>query len=96
KKEGDFSRRSLAHYQELLERDFVLQDLRTFKCAPHFLENPRLYSLYPDLACQLAEKIFTNDGRPRRKTYQILVETVRSKTSLWQLVRDFRQGKGAI
>lgn len=96
KKEGDFSRRSLAHYQELLERDFVLQDLRTFKRAPHFLENPRLYSLYPDLACQLAEKIFTNDGRPRRKTYQILVETVRSKTSLWQLVRDFRQGKGAI
>lgn len=96
REKGDFSRQTFAAYQELLEQNFVLRDLKTFRRAPDFLENPRLYGLYPELACGLAEKIFTNDGRPRQNTYRLVKETLRGKTSLWQLVRDFRQGKSAL
>ncbi len=96
KKEGDFSAKSLSYYQELLDQDFILKDLKTYQRAPHFLENPRLYNLYPKLICDLAERIFTNDGKPREKAWRLLKEEIKGKTSLWQITRDLMQAKGAI
>jgi electron transfer flavoprotein-quinone oxidoreductase len=96
KQKGDFSAGSLAHYQELLEQSYVLKDLRTFKKAPHFLENRRIYTTYPELACSFMEKIFTSDGQPRKSTWQLLRETMRGKVSLWQIILDFLKGKRAI
>jgi len=95
KQKADFSAKSLAHYQKLLEQSFVLKDLKTFKKAPHFLENPRIYSVYPELACELAEKIFTNDGKPRKKSWQLLTEAMKGKTSLSQIACDLMKVRGA-
>jgi len=96
KQKGDFSARSLAYYQELLEQNFVLKDLKTFSKAPRFLENPRIYTTYPELACNLAERLFTSDGKPRKRIWQLLRESKRGKISLWQMARDLMQGKEAI
>ena len=96
KKIGDFSRKSLSSYPKLLKQSFVLKDLKTFKKAPHFLENPRIYKQYPELACDLAEKIFTNDGRPRKKIWKLLRESKNRKISFWQIVRDLMRMKGAL
>ncbi len=96
KQKEDFSASSLAYYQELLEQSFVLKDLNTFRKAPHFLENPRIYRTYPELVCSLAEKMFINDGKPRKKTWQLLRESMKGRVSLWQMVRDLMRGKGAI
>ncbi len=80
----------------VLKESFVLRDLQTFKKAPHFLENPRLYSLYPELACDLAEKLFTNDGKPRKKVWQLLNESIKDRTSLWQMACDLIRGARAL
>jgi electron transfer flavoprotein-quinone oxidoreductase len=96
KERGDFSANSLAYYRELLEKSYVLKDLKTFKKASHFLENPRVYTTYPELACNFAEKIFTSDGQPRKRTWQLFREAMKGKVSLWQLARDLMQGKEAI
>lgn len=96
KQKGDFSANSLAYYGELLAQSFVLKDLKTFSKAPHFLENQRIYSAYPQLACNLAEKIFTSDGRPRKRAWQLLRETMKGKISLWQMACDLIQGRKAI
>lgn len=96
KKTGDFSKQSLAHYPELLKRSFVLEDLKTFKKAPLLLENPRFYCQYPELACELAEKIFTNDGIPRKKFWKMFRESQRGRISLWQMIRDLLRIKRAI
>lgn len=96
KKTGDFSKQSLAHYPELLEQSFVLKDLKTFKKAPLLLENPRFYRQYPELACELAEKIFTNDGMPRKKFWKMFRESQRGRISLWQMIRDLFRIKKAI
>jgi electron transfer flavoprotein-quinone oxidoreductase len=96
KQKGDFSARSLACYQELLEQSFVLKDLKTFSKAPHFLENRRIYTTYPELACSLAEKMFISDGKPRKRAWQLFREAKKGKISLWQIARDLMQGKGAI
>jgi len=96
KERGDFSAKSLSCYQELLEQSFVLKDLKTFRKAPRFLDNPRIYSSYPELACDLAERIFTNDGKPRRKIWHLLRETMKGRISLRQIAFDLIRGKGAI
>ena len=96
KKSGDFSEKSLSCYPELLKESFVLEDFEAFKKAPRFLENPRVYSLYPQLACDLAEKIFTNDGKPRKKIWKLLKQSMRDRVSFWQMVRDLIQIKRSL
>lgn len=96
KEEGDYSRESLSIYRNLLAQTFVLQDLETFKGAPHFLDNPRLYTTYPDLICGLAEKIFTVDGKPKKKVSQLVREGLKGKVSLRHLIRDGISGARSI
>lgn len=88
KSKGDYSRKSLAHYKTLLEKSFVLQDLKHFQQAPHFLAIPRLYKLYPEIACGVVERIFKVDGQPRKKFLSLGGEVIKGKVSLWQLVKD--------
>jgi len=96
KKIGDFSKKSLALYSGLLEQSFVLQDLKTFEKAPHLLENPRFYSQYPELACELAEQILSNDGRPRKQFWKLFRDSRKEKISLLQMIRDLFQIKRSI
>ncbi|MCD6568182.1 MAG: FAD-dependent oxidoreductase [Dehalococcoidia bacterium] len=96
KEKGDFSRESLSTYQKLLEESYVLKDLKTFKKAPHFLENPHIYNLYPELACDLARRIFIGDGQPRKTTWNTLRGSLKGKASLLQILPDLWWGKGAI
>jgi len=96
KQKGDFSRKSLSSYPELLKESFVLKDLETFQKAPRFLENPRIYSLYPELACALAEKIFTNEGKPRKKLWKMFKEAMDDRVSFWQIARDLIKIKRSL
>jgi electron transfer flavoprotein-quinone oxidoreductase len=96
KKKSDFSKAALSQYQTRLGQSFVLRDLETFKKAPHLLENPRLYEQYPEFLCEMAERIFTNDGQPREKTMKILRQAMDGKISFLQIIRDLWQIKGSL
>jgi electron transfer flavoprotein-quinone oxidoreductase len=96
KKSENFSAKSLASYQDKLEGSFVLKDLEVFKNAPHFLENPRIYKEYPQIACDLAEKIFTNDGRSKEALYTLLKQATKDRVSFLQIFKDLWQIKGAL
>jgi electron transfer flavoprotein-quinone oxidoreductase len=96
KQKEDFSANTLSRYQKLLQKDFVLQDLNNFKNAPDFLKNQRIYSTYPDLMCDFAAKLFTNDGKPRKKVWDLFKKTIKGKISLMQLMSDLWKAKGAL
>lgn len=96
KHRGDFSRKSLSAYLHLLRQSFVLKDMETFKKAPMFLENPRIYNQYPALACELAEKIFTSDGQPKSKIWNQLKESMKGRVSLLQIAGDLKKMKRAL
>jgi len=85
---GDYSRKSLAHYQTLLDESFVLQDLKGFQRASHLFDNPRLYQLYPEIACEMAERVFRVNGQPRKKFISLGREVIKGRISLWQLLKD--------
>ena len=93
---GDFGRKALSQYARLLAKSFVLQDLWHFHGAPRFLENPRLYSTYPDLACGLAGRIFEVDGQPKATAWKLAREEMKGRVSLWQLMRDAMAARNTI
>jgi len=96
RQKGDYTSKTLSAYTDLLAGSFVMQDLKTFKKAPRFLENQRIYSVYPELACSLAERLFTVDGKAKRTVWQLGLEEVKRKTSAWQLVKDVMAARRAV
>lgn len=96
REKGDYSKETLSMYEKLLAESFVLRDLRSFRRAPQFLENQRLYNVYPDLVCSLAEKVFQVDGNPKKKLWQLAREEMKGKTSLWQLLQDGLSARKSI
>ena len=96
KETDDFSQQALSEYTRLLSESFVVQDLVRFYGAPQFLENTRLYGVYPELACVLAEKIFEVDGNPKSTVWQLAREEMKGKVSLWQLIRDAMAARKTI
>jgi len=65
KEKNDFSAAALSKYIDLVKDSFVWKDLRTFRYAPGVLDNQRLFSLYPDVFCKLAESLMTIDKGPK-------------------------------
>ena len=90
---NDFSKKSLSHYEYLLKNDFVLADMRTFKRSPEFLQNTRLYSLYPELVCKLFHRLAVVKG-PKRRLFNELLEETRGKRS--RMVLDLIRGLRAL
>ncbi|MGE5396747.1 MAG: FAD-dependent oxidoreductase, partial [Chitinophagales bacterium] len=74
---NDFSSSSLAAYQRLLQESFVLKDFQTFKEAPHFMENQRLFNHYPQMIGDIMAELFTVPAGPKDK----LSSTVRKRIS---------------
>lgn len=56
---GDFSAAGLAQYEQSLKSSFVLKDLETAREIPRIIENPRLFSHYPQAVSRLLEQVFT-------------------------------------
>lgn len=66
---GDFSRQGLAAYRQHLENG-PLRDMRMYQRLPAFLDNPRMFTRYPEMAVGIARDLFTVDGSapvPMRK-----------------------------
>jgi len=62
---GDFSAAGLASYEQALRDSFVLKDLETARAIPGVMENPRLFTHYPDAVGRLLESIWTVDDEPQ-------------------------------
>ena len=68
KKRGDFSTRTLALYQKLLNESFVMKDLKRYRKLNHFAEaNPVFFDGYFDAITQMAVDYFTINELPKRQ-----------------------------
>ncbi|MFX1514347.1 MAG: FAD-dependent oxidoreductase [Promethearchaeota archaeon] len=88
KKHGDYSKKALKRYRHILERNFVLKDLKTFQRAPVFFKNPRIYGTYPLMINTIVEDLFTSKGVPRKKLWKILRHRTLERASIPQLILD--------
>ena len=90
KEKGDFNAAGLASYKERLENSFVMKDLKLYKKLPAFLDNPRMFSTYPQMAAGLMRDLFTVNGpaAPLRKK----LPAHAGKAGYMNLIRDGLKG----
>ncbi len=69
KQNNDFSRNGLASYRQHLDNG-PIRDMRMYQRLPAFLDNPRMFTRYPEMVVGVARDLFTVDGSapvPMRK-----------------------------
>jgi len=86
---GDTSPLALAGYPAELDRCFAGLDMKTFARAPRFLENPRLYGAYGQLAADVLHGIYDLDTTPRRRLLATGLRALRhSPVTMRQVAAD--------
>ncbi len=88
---GDYSAGALIGYPERLKATSIYQDWRTFKDAYGLMDNKRLFTLYPDLAAEVLERLLTPGTKPGPKAFAALREALDGKASLMTLSQDIYQ-----
>ncbi|HKZ48715.1 MAG TPA: FAD-dependent oxidoreductase, partial [Thermoplasmata archaeon] len=93
RKAGGYAVANLGVYEEILRAYRVLTDLETFGRAPDYLKNPRLFSLYPELVCAVAGRVYGVDGGGQGRILDAALEEVRRrKLPLLRVLRDLIAG----
>ncbi len=95
-KNYDFTRSGLYCYRRMLEKSYVLKDLKLYRRAPGMLHNDRIYSQYPDMVCSLMDEIYRIDGTPKDTMTKLLLRTAKEKVGLKNLVADAYSGWRAL
>lgn len=85
---GDCSGRFLSRYRKALEGSHVLKDLKTYKAAPKFLDNPRVFTAYPSLVAAMLDDLMTVDGTPKRRMHRVGLSRMRTEVGWRGLLRD--------
>lgn len=94
---GDYSKEALAAYETHFKQTDVYKDMVTFKDTYALMDNPRLFNVYPDLACNVMGDMFSVRERPGRKVYGALRDNMKEELSLWQMMKDMAQiGRGLV
>ncbi len=94
---GDFSKASLDAYITELDNSFVGKDMQTYKRAPHFLENPRMYGAYGQLASDVMYSVYNLDTTPRKHLLPSATDALkRSPLSMLQIMKDIFAGVKAL
>lgn len=61
----NFGFEKLSEYKSKLGQSFVLKEMQLYSGVPEALDNKRVFSVWPQLACGLMSDLFTIDGQPR-------------------------------
>lgn len=90
KEKNDFSTGSLAEYEDLLNKSFVLKDFKNFKEAPNVLDNPRFFNFYPEFIGNIMKDVYEVPAGPKNRLYPTIKQYLGFKEVL-AMVGDFRK-----
>lgn len=76
KEKGDFSADSLSIYRTLLEKSFVMRDLRHYQNMPSLLNSTELFNQVPSAADDLLSKLFVVDGSEKPKMLNTVLPAI--------------------
>lgn len=87
KQKNDYSAGSLSLYEHLLNESFVMKDFINFKESLGALDNPRLFTYYPQLAGNLMRDLYEIPYGAKNKIFPT-VKKYLSVGELWNIGRD--------
>ena len=85
KSTGDFSKATLSMYQTMLNQSFVIKDMQSLKGFPTLLSRREIFKDLPEMADDIATKLFTVDGKPSMDFLMYVINSFTSHTSVKQL-----------
>ncbi|HQA49415.1 MAG TPA: FAD-dependent oxidoreductase [Syntrophomonadaceae bacterium] len=87
---GQYSASQLAVYELLLKDSFVMKDFQNFKDAPAALDNPRFFTVYPEMITTMMSELYAVGAGPKERIYPTLKKhlTIRE---LWDMLGDLRK-----
>ncbi len=91
REKGSYTSADLAAYETNLKQTSIYQDWQTYKDTYPLLENKRLFELYPDLACNVVEDLFSPTTQPGLKGLAALRKEMNGKLSMLTLMKDIYQ-----
>jgi electron transfer flavoprotein-quinone oxidoreductase len=93
----DYSARMLSTYQDRLKDSFVLKDMTTFGKAADMMRIGRLYQTYPEIICNILEKIYRVEGIPRSKIMKLGRREALDKVAFKDMIADgIKIGRGLL
>lgn len=85
----DFSARSLKAYQEKLQNNFVLQDLRQYRKFSKFLETHEDFmDVYPTFINEAFGTFMSSFGTPKKQMYDHIIKSLTSRKSMYHAAGD--------
>lgn len=91
----DFSAHALSAYKRALEQSFVMRDMQHFRKLPALMENPRLFTQYPQMVAGIMNDMFTVDGSPNQPVRKMMMSHMK-KIGLLNLLKDGIKGATAL
>jgi electron transfer flavoprotein-quinone oxidoreductase len=89
KENNDFSASSLSYYEKLLNESFIMKEIRTFQNTLTVLENERLFSKYPQVICDLFEKVMWIDEHSKESLYKTVYQGLKENFLNLQTFKDW-------
>ena len=83
---GDFSARTLSYYKTLVDNSFIMRDMKQYKGFPTLLTQRAIFEDLPEIADDIAGKLFTVDGKPSDSVIMYAVNLIAKRTSARELV----------
>jgi electron transfer flavoprotein-quinone oxidoreductase len=88
REQNDFSASTLSYYEQLVKDSFIYKELQTFSNVLNVLENPRLFNLYPQVFCDLFERLMWMDEQPKQKISTTVLQELKGNLLSMVTVRD--------
>ncbi|WP_347253214.1 FAD-dependent oxidoreductase FixC [Leminorella grimontii] len=95
KEKNDFSAQGLGGYLQQLESLSVMKDLRHYRKVPAMMDNPRMFTLYPQMVAGIMADLFTVDGQPPRPLRKKLMRHCK-EVGYMNLLKDGIKGATAL
>ena len=98
-RKDEMSAENLSLYQKMIEKSFVMKDLKKYKRLPDFLHTSKkhLFGTYPELVSKAAQTFLRVDGKDKRSKESDIIRTfVKTRgmrglaSDAWKLARSWR------
>ncbi|MFC1933252.1 FAD-dependent oxidoreductase [Chloroflexota bacterium] len=84
----DYSAHTLSLYRKQLDDSFIIKDMRIFKNAVDMMHIERLFQTYPEIVCNILEKIYRVEGIPRSRIMKLSRKEALGKVKMKDLISD--------
>lgn len=82
----DFSAKSLAYYQKLVENSFIYTDMKQYRNFPKLLERHEIFNDLPEIADVLFDRLFRVDGKKTVSLPMFAIDEIAKRTSASKLL----------